>query len=147
VTYNTPGTYSLSDEFGESVTVTVNSAQQPLSVIITDPTNNADGLSLHATTTFGPGASWNPVNLLPALLGNQWVVTNPISGPGQFFRLSGQQTAAYFLQFTHSGFPLGFLSGFGPRLSDFKIRLNPHPKAMGGRNPTRTFLTHQLTTH
>src|ERR1700743_1833321 len=36
VTYNTPGTYSLSDEFGDSVTITVNTGQ-PLSVAIIDP--------------------------------------------------------------------------------------------------------------
>jgi len=59
-------------------------------IIVSWPTNNADGLSLHAATTFGPGASWNAVSLLPALLGNQWVVTNSISSPAQFFRLSNQ---------------------------------------------------------
>jgi len=38
--YSGSGTFSLSDEFGHSVTVTVNPAT-PLSVIITAPTNNA----------------------------------------------------------------------------------------------------------
>jgi len=37
--YNYPGTFSLSDEFGDYATVTVN-AVLPLSVNITDPTNN-----------------------------------------------------------------------------------------------------------
>ena len=38
--YNNPGTFSFSDQFDDSVTVTVNSIQ-PLSVTITAPTNNA----------------------------------------------------------------------------------------------------------
>src|ERR1035438_4734583 len=38
--YNHPGTFSFSDEFSTSVTVTVNPVQ-PLSVAITVPTNNA----------------------------------------------------------------------------------------------------------
>ena len=41
VVYNYPGTYSFSDEFSDSVTVTVNAVGPPLSVSITTPTNNA----------------------------------------------------------------------------------------------------------
>jgi plastocyanin len=39
IVYNSPGTYHASDEFGETVTITVNSIL-PLSVAITNPTNN-----------------------------------------------------------------------------------------------------------
>lgn len=59
-------------------------------IVLTWSTNNADGLSLQTSTTFGVDASWNALGLLPALVGNQWVVTNPISGPAQFFRLSNK---------------------------------------------------------
>jgi hypothetical protein len=57
-------------------------------MIISWPTNNAAGLTLQASATLGPGASWTPI-AAPALLGNQWVVTNSISGSSSgFFRLS-----------------------------------------------------------
>lgn len=56
-------------------------------MIISWPTNNATGLMLQTSATLGAGASWTPI--APAtLLGNQWVVTNSISGPSGFFRLS-----------------------------------------------------------
>lgn len=57
-------------------------------IIISWPTNYADGLSLHSSATLGAGASWNVVSPMRALVGNQWVVTNSISGPRQFYRLS-----------------------------------------------------------
>jgi hypothetical protein len=57
-------------------------------VIISWPTNNASGLSLQATVTQGPGASWNAVSPAPVLIGSQWVVTNSITGGSRFFRLS-----------------------------------------------------------
>jgi hypothetical protein len=81
-----PELYAISPPLPPQLTATRSGNQ----IIVSWPTNNADGLSLHATTTFGPEALWNTVSLPPALLGNQWVVTNPISGPGQFFRLSSQ---------------------------------------------------------
>lgn len=59
-------------------------------IVLSWPTNGADGFSLQAATTCGPTASWNPLGLLPALAGDQWVVTNSISGQAQFFRLSNQ---------------------------------------------------------
>ncbi len=85
VNYGTPPElYAISPPLPPLLTATRAGNQ----IIVSWPTNNSDGLSLHAAATFGPGASWNAVNPLPALLGNQWVVTNSISGPGQFFRLS-----------------------------------------------------------
>ncbi len=59
-------------------------------IIISWPTNNAAGLSLKSSATLGAGASWNAVSPLPGLVGNQWVVTNSMSGPSRFFRLSSQ---------------------------------------------------------
>jgi hypothetical protein len=59
-------------------------------IIISWPTNNAAGLSLRSSVTLGPGASWNVVSPMPQQVGNQWVVTNSISGPSRFFRLSSQ---------------------------------------------------------
>ena len=59
-------------------------------IIISWPTNNWVALSLQTAATPGPGASWNAVSPLPALSGNQWVVTNSISGASRFFRLSSQ---------------------------------------------------------
>jgi hypothetical protein len=53
VVYNTPGTYVFSDEFGNSVTVTVIATLPPLSVTITSPTNNA---TFTAPATFAVGA-------------------------------------------------------------------------------------------
>lgn len=59
-------------------------------IIISWPTNNAAGLSLQSTVTPGSGTSWHAVSPQPVLVGNQWVVTNSISGTSQFFRLSTQ---------------------------------------------------------
>jgi hypothetical protein len=58
-------------------------------IIVSWPTNNSSGLSLQTAVTLGPGASWQAAGP-SGLVGNQWVVTNAISGPGQFFRLSSQ---------------------------------------------------------
>jgi len=59
-------------------------------VIVSWTTNNAAGLSLKSSAKLGAGASWSTVSPLPVLLGNQWVVTNSVSGPSRFFRLSSQ---------------------------------------------------------
>ncbi len=56
--------------------------------IISWPTNNSSGLSLKGSATLGSSASWSAVGSTPVLVGNQWVVTNSISGTAQFFRLS-----------------------------------------------------------
>src|SRR5579859_148413 len=53
--YSNPGTFSFSDEFGNAVSVTVNSIQ-PLSVTITAPTNNTV-LTAPATFTITAGPS------------------------------------------------------------------------------------------
>jgi plastocyanin len=56
--------------------------------IISWPTNNSSGLSLKGSASLGSGASWSAAGSTPVLVGNQWVVTNSISGTAQFFRLS-----------------------------------------------------------
>jgi hypothetical protein len=56
-------------------------------IIITWPTNNSTGLTLKSTGTLGKDAAWSPANQV-VLSGNQWVVTNSISGTNRFFRLS-----------------------------------------------------------
>ena len=57
-------------------------------VLITWTTNNAAGLSLQSTTNLSPSASWTPVAAPTTIIGSQLVVTNPIVGARQFFRLS-----------------------------------------------------------
>jgi plastocyanin len=57
-------------------------------IIISWPTNDSAGLTLQASVTPGPGATWSAVTPVPALVGGTWVVTNTISGPGRFYRLS-----------------------------------------------------------
>lgn len=59
-------------------------------ITVTWPTNYSAGLSLQSTDHVGAGATWTPVITTPVLLGTQWVVTNPISAPNRFFRLSSQ---------------------------------------------------------
>jgi hypothetical protein len=60
-------------------------------LLISWSTNNAFGATLQTSTSIGPGAAWVPVNLTPTLIGNQWVVTNSVSGGNHFFRLAGSQ--------------------------------------------------------
>lgn len=57
-------------------------------MIISWPTNNAAGLALEWATNLQSGATWTSVIPSPVLTGSQWTVTNPISGPRMFFRLS-----------------------------------------------------------
>ena len=59
-------------------------------MIISWPTNYSSGLSLKASTTLGPGASWNAASPSAVQVGSQWVETNTISGGSRFFRLSSQ---------------------------------------------------------
>lgn len=54
-------------------------------VVIAWPTN-ATGLSLESSGTSTPG-TWSPVTNLPAIVGAQYVITNPITSGSQFFRL------------------------------------------------------------
>jgi len=56
-------------------------------VILTWPTNTT-GLTLQSTTNLVSGAVWTPVSPGPVVVNRQNVVTNPISGAHQFYRLS-----------------------------------------------------------
>ncbi len=56
-------------------------------MVISWTTNNAAGLTLQSTTN-PAGGGWTPVGITPTQNGGQLVVTNPASGPQQFFRLS-----------------------------------------------------------
>ena len=54
-------------------------------VILTWPTN-AVGFTLQSTTNLG--AAWTTNSPAPFVIGGQNVVTNPLAGPQQFYRLS-----------------------------------------------------------
>jgi sugar lactone lactonase YvrE len=55
-------------------------------LILSWPTNAAS-FTLESATNVGPSAVWTPVTPGPAVVNDQFVVTNSISGPRQFFRL------------------------------------------------------------
>ena len=59
---------------------------QSNNLILSWPTN-AGFFTLEATTNIAAAASWNPVSTVPTILNGLNVVTNPIVGPGKFFRL------------------------------------------------------------
>jgi hypothetical protein len=66
----------------------------PLLILIPDETNviltwptNAVGFTLQSTTNLGSPADWSTNSPAPVVLGGQNVVTNPLSGPQQFYRL------------------------------------------------------------
>lgn len=56
--------------------------------IISWNTNQSAGLTLQSTTNLLSGTNWSPVTLPAVQIGSRLVVTNPIAGPSQFFRLS-----------------------------------------------------------
>lgn len=56
-------------------------------VILTWPTN-APGFALQSTIDLHSPGVWNTNYPAPAVVGNQYVLTNPISGPRIFYRLS-----------------------------------------------------------
>jgi sugar lactone lactonase YvrE len=55
-------------------------------IVIGWPTNYA-GFILQSSTDLNPAATWTNVTSNPPVLGSQFVVTHPISGAAQFFRL------------------------------------------------------------
>ena len=60
--------------------------------LLTWPTNYAGfdyrGYALQSTTNFSSAANWTNVSPSPVILNGQYIVSNPISGTKQFFRLS-----------------------------------------------------------
>ena len=57
------------------------------SIILTWPTN-ATGFTLQSTTNVGSSAVWTTNSPAPVVVNGQFAVTNLLSGPQQFFRLS-----------------------------------------------------------
>jgi hypothetical protein len=58
----------------------------PSGIILTWPTN-AFGFTLQSTTNLGSPSVWSTNSPAPVVIGGQNVITNPITGPQQFFRL------------------------------------------------------------
>jgi Bacterial Ig domain len=57
-------------------------------LVISWNTNQATGLTLQSNTNLVGGAPWTTVTTSPVQIGSRLVVTNPLAGPRQFFRLS-----------------------------------------------------------
>jgi len=107
VTNLTAGSYDLSavaidndfDTATNSILIDVVSAALPpqltatltgKQIVVSWPTDNSSGFSVQASARLGLGASWTTVSSTPVQVGNQWVLTNSISGSSQFFRLYSQ---------------------------------------------------------
>jgi sugar lactone lactonase YvrE len=58
----------------------------PSGIVLTWPTN-AVGFTLQCTTNLASPVVWSTNSPAPVVIGDQNVVTNPITGPQQFFRL------------------------------------------------------------
>ena len=87
INYGTPPELYI---IGPSPSPSLTATRAGNQIIVSWPTNN--GSHFHSGPQPPPGRalSWNAVSPLPALIGNQWVVTNSISGTSRFFRLSSQ---------------------------------------------------------
>jgi hypothetical protein len=59
------------------------------SVIVSWPTN-FPGFTLESRTDLSPPGTWNAIGPLPIVSGNNYVVTNSITGARRFYRLRGQ---------------------------------------------------------
>ena len=65
----------------------VPSGVPPSGIILTWPTN-AVGFTLQSTTNLVSLAVWTTNSPAPVVIGGQNVITNPMSGARQFYRLS-----------------------------------------------------------
>ena len=92
--------YGTADSFGTgsgtvfsiSLPATVSPPQMSINltgsnVILSWPTS-ANGFNLHSSTNLGPSAIWTTISSPATVINGQNIVTNPISGTQQFFRLS-----------------------------------------------------------
>src|SRR5262249_19737865 len=70
--------------------LTLNIQQVASNVVLSWPTNFSS-FNLISSTNLGATAVWNPVLPLPVVVNDQNVVTNPIVGTSQFYRLQLQQ--------------------------------------------------------
>ena len=59
-------------------------------LVISWPTNYSAGLSLRSADSLGAGATWVPVSAPAVTVGNSWMVTNSLTSPNRYFRLSSQ---------------------------------------------------------
>jgi uncharacterized repeat protein (TIGR03803 family) len=93
------GTASRGDSSGSGTVFSVTLPAPPLSItasdtniIMTWPTNAAGisfaGYTLQCTTNLVSPAVWTPVSPGPVVVNGQFTVTNPLSGPQQFYQLS-----------------------------------------------------------
>jgi hypothetical protein len=64
----------------------LSAVRQGGNLVLSWPTNSTV-FTLVSATNLGPAAVWLPVSPAPVVLGGQFVVTNPITGPSRFFRL------------------------------------------------------------
>ena len=88
VTISIHGQVCYDTVFGVSASpVHLTMAAAGANVILTWPTNTNE-LTLQSTTNLVSGAVWTPVSPGPVVVNGQNVVTNPISGAHQFYRLS-----------------------------------------------------------
>ena len=81
--YGTVFSLSLPSVTAPQLTITPSGGN----VVLTWPTNYS-GFTLQSTTNLGSSAVWSTNSPPPVVLNGQNVVTNPISGAQQFFRLS-----------------------------------------------------------
>jgi uncharacterized repeat protein (TIGR03803 family) len=86
------GTYGGGTVFSLSFRPPLTCVPSLHNLILTWPTNFAGfdytGHTLQSTTNLGSSAVWTKVAPEPVLIGGQNTVTNPITGPQQFYRLS-----------------------------------------------------------
>jgi hypothetical protein len=88
VTISIHGQVCYDTVFGVSASpVHLTMAAAGANVILTWPTNTNE-LTLQSTANLVSGAVWTPVSPGPVVVNGQNVVTNPISGTQQFYRLS-----------------------------------------------------------
>jgi uncharacterized repeat protein (TIGR03803 family) len=81
--YGTVFSLSLGSVSASQLTIIPSKAN----VILTWPTNIA-GFTLQSTTNLGSSAVWTTNSPAPVIVNDQYVMTNPISGGQQFYRLS-----------------------------------------------------------
>jgi len=79
-------TLSLTDTFSFLTLPLLSVTEANNQIVIAWPTNYAD-FTLQSSPDLNPASNWTNITSNPLVLGLQFVVTNPISGGAQFFRL------------------------------------------------------------
>lgn len=75
--------FSLTGTFGPNLTLIASGAN----VILMWPTNTS-GFSVQWAPSLVPPVTWNPLYIPSFVVGAQYAITNPISGPQNFYRLT-----------------------------------------------------------